>query len=94
MTNCNEIDSDSRCGVDVVDPGQKTLVYVLCDDCDGIDEMLIVDDSRDSNQTQEVTETYSAIMERHSDKTDHHIQMGITEGYEIDLVHIARAVTS
>lgn len=56
--------------------------------------MLIVEDSRDSNQTQDVTETYSAMMERHAAKTGHSIQMGTTEGYEIDLVHIARAVTS
>jgi len=33
-------------------------------------------------------------MDRHSDETDHYIQMGITEGPEIDLVHIARGIVS
>jgi hypothetical protein len=94
MTNANEVDSDGKSGIDVVDTARKTLVYVLCNDCDEIDEMLIVEDTQDSNQTQEVTETYSSIMEKHSDKTGHRIQMGITERYEIDLVHIARAITS
>lgn len=94
MTNRNEIYSDSKTEVKMRGTGRKTLVYVLCDDCDEIDEMLIVEDTQDSNQTQEVTETYSSIMERHSDKTGHRIQLGITEGHEIDLVHIARAITS
>jgi hypothetical protein len=94
MTDGNEIDSDSGSGVGMMNSAQKTLVYVRCYNCDEVDEMLIVDDARESTQTQEVTEMYSSIMDRHSDETDHYIQMGITEGPEIDLVHIARGIVS
>jgi hypothetical protein len=94
MTSRTETDSDSKCGVDTVNTERKTLVYVRCHDCDGVDETVIVDDSQESSQAQEVAETYSSTRERHSDATSHRIQMGITEGSEIDLVHIARAIAS
>jgi len=94
MTSGSETDSDSKCGVDTVNTEQKTLVYVRCHDCDEVDETVIVDDSQESSQAQEVAETYSSTMERHSDGTGHRIQMGITEGSEMDLVHIARAIAS
>jgi hypothetical protein len=94
MTNQYQMDSDSSCSIDTVNNGLKSLVYVRCHDCDKVDEMVIVDGSRESNQAQEVTETYSSTMERHSDEAGHRIEMGMTEGSEIDLVHIARAITS
>lgn len=94
MTNTKKNDSDSRCCVETTDTGRKTLIYMLCGDCDKIDEMLIVDDSQESNEAQAVIERCSSSMERHSEETKHPIQMGVTEGYEIDLVHIARALTS
>lgn len=94
MTSRTETDSDSKCSVDTVNTEQKTLVYVRCHDCDEVDETVIVDDSQESSQAQEVAETYSSTMERHSDGTGHRIQMGITEGSEMDLVHIARAIAS
>ena len=94
MTSRTETDSDSKCSVDTVNTEQKTLVYVRCHDCDGVDETVIVDDSQGSSQAQEVAETYSSTMERHSDGAGHRIQMGITEGSEMDLVHIARAIAS
>ena len=71
-------------------PAINGYLYVRCYKCDEVDEVLIVDDSRESTQTQEVTEMYSSIMDRHSDETDHYIQKGITEGSKIDLVDIAR----
>ena len=77
-----------------VNTHQKNLIYVFCHDCDEVDEMQIIDAPQESDQVQELTKDYTSIMEMHADQTGHFVQLGTTKGSEIDLVDIARALSS
>lgn len=94
MMSDDEPNSSERGGISLEYTGQKTLIHVSCHECVEVDKMLIVDEPRESNRVQGVTERYSSIMERHAGETGHHGQLGVTEGSENDLVDIARALAS
>ena len=94
MTIDNEIESKSGNGIGLVNTNQKALIHMVCHECDEVDKMQIVDNPQESERVQEVTENYSSIMERHADQTGHFVQLGTTKGSEIDLVDIARALSS
>lgn len=94
MTIDTEIESKSGDGIGLVNTNQKALIHIVCHGCDEVDKMQIVDNPQESERVKEVTQNYSSIMERHADQTGHFVQLGMSEGSEIDLVDIARALSS
>lgn len=62
------------------DSPEHTLIHVICDGCDEVDVLAIVEHPRESAQTEIVSETQHTVAERHADQTGHHVEVGVTEG--------------